>query len=110
MICPLYATDATTQQKAHGCACASPVNPPVSDCAGSITSPACTVPALVWQHLVLQIVSRCGVCDRPLDADNVYGPEGYDLCREHHEKFYQTVYYLVELSEPKPDQGQLRLF
>ena len=57
MRCPLYNAMATTQQKAHGCACESPVCGPSGDCAGSVTSRECSVPAFVWRILVMSVVS-----------------------------------------------------
>lgn len=41
------------------------------------------------------IISQCELCDKPLNEDEVYGPEDMDLCREHHEKFYQLLNFMV---------------
>jgi hypothetical protein len=40
--------------------------------------------------------SKCYVCGAILDADSCYGPADMDLCREHHQKFYQAVAFLAE--------------
>lgn len=57
-------------------------------------------------------VSQCYVCEEVLDVDHVYGPPDMDLCRVHHEKFYNTVDFLVKLSVPvgKPAIIQPGLF
>jgi len=60
MICPLFDLTATAQQKAHGCACGSPVCPPSNDCRGSLTGGNCTVPAFVWRILVIEIKAERG--------------------------------------------------
>jgi hypothetical protein len=54
MKCPLYNEKSSNQQKAHGCACSSPVCSPSSDCNGSITR-GCTVPAFIWRKLVVSL-------------------------------------------------------
>lgn len=46
----------------------------------------------------------CFVCEKELDADNVYGPPDMDLCREHHELFYAAVEKLVEWSKAPAEQ------
>jgi hypothetical protein len=39
------------------------------------------------------IVSHCELCGKPLNADEVYGPEDMDLCRFHHGKFMQMMWF-----------------
>ena len=41
------------------------------------------------------IVSHCELCDKPLNCNEVYGPEGFDLCRDHHTKFAQLEYFIL---------------
>lgn len=55
MNCPLY-----DQQKpaVHGLRCTSPVCAPLVDCAGSLTSGNCTVPAFVWRSIVVATVTQ----------------------------------------------------
>jgi hypothetical protein len=53
MICQLYDSKSTSQEKAHGCACHSPVCQPSSDCEGHLSQGKCTVPAIVWKKIVL---------------------------------------------------------
>lgn len=57
-LCPLYNNDASGQEKAHGSACGSPVCNPNSDCCGSITNSACTVPAFVWKKIALSVLNN----------------------------------------------------
>jgi hypothetical protein len=45
-----------------------------------------------------KILEYCSICDAPLDADNCYGTDDYPLCREHHEKFYDAVDFMLTLS------------
>lgn len=54
MNCPLYDIHATSQQKAHGCACGSPVCNPSGDCGGHLSQGNCTVPAIVWKTIFLK--------------------------------------------------------
>lgn len=55
-----------------------------------------------------QKIWHCALCGALLDADNVYGPEGFDLCRYHHEKFYELVQFLIDHSKPEiPLQPEL---
>lgn len=40
------------------------------------------------------IVSHCELCKTPLNADEVYGTDDIDLCRLHHEKFFQLLRFI----------------
>ncbi|MHC1739690.1 MAG: hypothetical protein AB9897_01110 [Anaerolineaceae bacterium] len=53
-----------------------------------------------------EIIAYCEICGAPLDCDNVYGPEGFDLCRYHHEKFYQLVEFMVTGKVERKANGQ----
>ena len=58
-------------------------------------------PTLVQNELFETQV--CEICNQPLDDDNVYGPEGFDLCRFHHEKFYELVQLMLTGELPKQE-------
>ncbi len=49
---------------------------------------------------------HCSVCDEELSEDDLYGDDDFPLCRYHHKLFNDTVYAMIELSEPQ----QMSLF
>lgn len=49
-----------------------------------------------------QSVWHCYLCGAKLDADNVYGEEGMDLCRDDHDKFWQLVKFMLDPSRVSP--------
>ncbi|PKN85920.1 MAG: hypothetical protein CVU46_09555 [Chloroflexi bacterium HGW-Chloroflexi-8] len=52
---------------------------------------------------------KCELCGEPLGADHVYGPDGFDLCRFHHEKFYELLAFMNNSSGQEKTK-QLKLF
>ena len=53
-MCPLYDE---RKPAVHGLRCVSPVCAPLVDCAGYLTN-ECTVPALVWQRVVIRMIKQ----------------------------------------------------
>lgn len=47
-------------------------------------------------------VAFCELCGEPLDADSVYGTDDMNLCRGHHQLFYDMLYFLM--NGPTPQQ------
>jgi len=41
------------------------------------------------------VVSYCELCGIPLLEDEVYGTDDMNLCRFHHEKFYQLLAFML---------------
>lgn len=52
MKCPLYDE---TRSPVHGLRCTSPITPPTVDCQGSLASNRCTVPAVAWRVMVVEL-------------------------------------------------------